>query len=187
MKIVAIFGSPRKNGASARIAQGFLETAQELGAEIKTHYLNGIKFRGCQGCNACKEKSEICIQKDDLTEVLADLLETDVAVFATPVYYWDVSGQFKCFFDRTWSIVKPDYTTNPQPTRLPAGKKAVLITTQGDTEDKHGDVAERYHAFLSWYGYNVSVIRGTSCGMEKDTDVDGFIAKAKKLAEKMVG
>ena len=98
MKIVGIFGSPRKNGASARIAYGFLETAQEIGAEIKTYYLNGMKFRGCQGCNACKEKSEICIQKDDLTEVLADLKEADVAVFATPVYYWDVTGQFKCFF-----------------------------------------------------------------------------------------
>ena len=187
MKVVAVLGSPRTNGASNRIAQRFMEIAKDLNSDTKTHYLNGMKYVGCQGCGACKSKSEQCVQKDDLTEVLNDLIEADVAVFATPVYYSDVSGQFKCFFDRTWSFVKPDYRTNPKPCRLAPGKKAVLVVTQGDVADKHRDVIERYFSFLTLYGYEVSVIRATECGMAPDVDIDNYIDKAGHLAAQIVG
>ena len=149
MKVVAILGSPRKKGASNRITQRFMDTAKDLGSETKTHYLNGMSYRGCQGCDACKNKAEQCVQKDDLTEVLTDLVDADVAVFSTPVYYSDVTGQFKSFFDRTWSFVKPDYMTNPKPSRLEPGKKAVIVVTQGDVPNKHQDVVERYFSFLT--------------------------------------
>jgi multimeric flavodoxin WrbA len=120
MKITAVLGSPRKNGTTARIAQGFMEAATRAGAETKAHYLNGMKYRGCQGCNLCKTKTEQCVQKDDLTELFNDLTESDTAVFAVPVYWWDVPGQFKSFFDRMWSLITPDYMTNPKPSRIPS-------------------------------------------------------------------
>lgn len=187
MKVIAVLGSPRKRGASNRIAQRFIDAAKDMGFETKTHYLNGMNYRGCQGCDGCKTKAEHCVQKDDLTEVLTDLMEADVAVFATPVYYSDVTGQFKCFFDRTWSFVKPDYLTNPKPSRLAPGKKAVLIITQGDVVDKHRDVIERYFSFLTLYGYDVNVIRATECGMAPDVNVDDYIAQAEQLASQIVG
>ena len=185
MKVVSILGSPRKNGTSARIAASFMDVARQSGAETKTHFLSGMKYGGCLGCNACKEKSERCVQKDDLTEVLGDLEDADVAVFAVPVYYWDVSGQFKCFFDRTWSLVKPDYITNPEPSRLAPGKRAVLILTQGDVEERHGDVAKRYGHFLRMYGYRLDVIRAAGLGMEADADVSECAARARELASEI--
>ena len=187
MKVTAILGSPRKTGASNRITQQFIETAKNLGSDVTTHYLNGMKYRGCQGCGACKSKAEQCVQKDDLTEVLTDVMKADVAVFATPVYYSDVTGQFKSFFDRTWSFVKPDYLTNPKPSRLDPGKKAVLVVSQGDVAGKHQDVIERYFSFLTLYGYEVHIIRATGCGMAPDVNVDNYIAQAGELASQIVG
>jgi multimeric flavodoxin WrbA len=186
MNVLAVLGSPRKNGFSSNIAHAFMEQAAEMGAETKTHYLNGLSFKGCQGCNVCKTKYDYCVQKDDLSSVLDDLHWTDIAVFATPVYYWDVPGQFKCFIDRTWSLVKPDYLTNPEPSRLTPGKKAVLIIAQGDVPAKHQDVTERYTAFLKLYGFDVHTIRATECGMEIKDTVAEYMDEAKKLAAHIV-
>lgn len=187
MKVVAVLGSPRKKGASSRISEKFMSTVSGKGAETQTFSLNGMSYRGCQGCDACKGKSEKCVQKDDLSNVFEELMTADIALFASPVYYWDVSGQFKCFFDRTWSLLKPDYMTNPNPSRLPPGKKAVLVLTQGDVADKHRDVVEKYQTFLSLYGYDVNVIRATECGMERDVNVDLFMDQAEALGVELIG
>lgn len=186
MKVLAIKGSPRKKGTSSRIADGFMTAAEKMGVQIKSHYLNGMKYRGCQGCDACKEKQEHCALNDDLTEVLNDIKDSDVVVFATPVYYSDVSGQFKSFFDRTWSLVKPDYMTNPKPTRIPPGKKAVLIITQGDGAHNHKDAVARYETFLTWYGFEVHVIRGVELGMAPEANVDAFKTGAEELAAQLL-
>ncbi|MFH1138010.1 MAG: flavodoxin family protein [Pseudomonadota bacterium] len=186
MKVMAVLGSPRKKGYTSQIAEAFMESAQQAGAETKIFHLNRMNYRGCQGCNACKTKSETCVQEDDLTEVLHWMHEADVAVFAVPVYYWDVTGQFKCFFDRTWSLVKPDYTTNPRPSRLAPGKKAVLITAQGDVTDKHRDVVERYSTFLAMYGYKVQAIRAVECGLDAQADIGAHADEARELAAKLV-
>lgn len=186
MKVVVILGSPRKKGTSTRIALSFAEEAEKRGAQVKTHSLNKMNYKGCQGCDSCKTRSEACVLKDDLTEVLGDLADSDLAVLATPVYYWDVSGQFKCFIDRTWSFVKPDYMSNPAPSRLAPGKKAVLITTQGDVEAKHRDVAEKYESFLAWYGFETHVIRGVELSMDPDADVAPYAARARELAQALI-
>ena len=100
MKVTAILGSPRNNGVSSTLAHAFIKTAKKAGAATTVYPLNDMTFQGCQGCNICKTKKEYCILKDELTPVLVELMVSDIVVFATPVYYWDVSGQFKCFFDR---------------------------------------------------------------------------------------
>ena len=185
MKVMAVLGSPRKKGFTSQIAEVFIDFAQKQGAETKTFYLNQMNYKGCQGCNLCKTKTEKCVQEDDLTEVLEIMHQADVAVFAAPVYYWDVSGQFKCFIDRTWSLVKPDYETNPRPSRLAPGKKAVFITAQGDVLAKHQDVMERYSTFLTMYGYEVHGFRAVECGLEPKIHIGDYEKQALELAEKL--
>ena len=186
MNISAILGSPRKKGISSTIANKFIETAESLGATAQIHHLNSLNFKGCQGCNACKTTSQKCIITDDLTRVLENVRSADVLVLATPVYFWDVSGQFKCFFDRTWSLVKPDYQTNPDPLRMDKGKTALFITSQADVEEKHQDVSQKYSGFLQMYGAHVHTIRAFGCGMDLDADIHPFLEQAKGLAEKIV-
>ena len=156
-EIVCLFGSPRSKGNSAIIARRFNESAENLGAMVKPFYLNKLQYQGCQGCMACKTKSDKCILEDDLTEVLEAVRNTDIMVIATPTYYGDVSSQVKAFIDRTFSYFVPDYTTNPKPSRLETGKKMVFIQTQGDSDEKHfNDAFPRYAFFFNLYGFNES-------------------------------
>jgi len=149
MKITCLLGSPRYDGNSATIANRFIETAARLGAEVRTFHLNRLTYRGCQGCCKCKTALDTCSLKDDLIEVLESIKKADAVVLATPVYCGDIPGQVKCFIDRTYSYLVPDYLTNPKCSRVPPGKKLVLIVTQGaPDEGMFAEIAKRYDAFL---------------------------------------
>ncbi len=182
MKVTAILGSPNKNGVTSSLAKEFVEEAKKTGSDTTVYMLNDMNYQGCQGCHICKSKKDYCILKDDLTRVFEDLHSSDVVVFATPVYFWDVTGQFKNFFDRSWSLVKPDYKTNPDPVRLKKGKKALFITSQGDVEEKHKEVSKRYTGFLTMYGFETQAIRAFSMGNENGDNLDSYLAQVKEIA-----
>jgi multimeric flavodoxin WrbA len=144
MKLTCLFGSARYDGNSAAIANRFVETAASLEAEITKYELNRLNYRGCLGCCACKTGRDRCIQKDDLTKVLADIEKADVLMLSTPVYFGDIPGQVKCVVDRMYSFFKPDYIRNPEPSRLHPGKKLVFIITQGGPESVFSETPQRY-------------------------------------------
>lgn len=148
MKITCLLGSPRHEGNSTTIANRFIETAASLGAETRTFELNRLTYRGCQGCCTCKTTSDTCVLKDDLTEVLKAVKEADAVVLSTPVYFGDIPGQVKCFIDRTYSYMVPDYIGNPNPSRVPSGKKLVFIITQGAPEGMFAEIPQHYDAVL---------------------------------------
>lgn len=187
LNVLNIMGSPRKKGTSARIAASFTEAASQQGAEVEHVYLGGLDYKGCQGCEYCHSTAEHCVLKDELKPVLDAMRTADITVFSSPVYFGDVSGQFKSFFDRTWSHVTVDYSQSfPFSSRLPEGKTAVLILSQGDTEQKHLDVVERYSEFLTLYGYDLRVFRVTESSGAPDADVSGLQQEAAALAKQLV-
>jgi len=164
MKIVSLLGSPRTEGNSSTIARHFLKTAENFGAETTIYELNRLTYRGCQGCYACKTKLDRCVLNDGLTEVLAAVQAADVVLFASPVYYGEISSQLKGFMDRTFSYLVPDYRTNTQPSRL-TPKKMVFVQTQGHPDaTMFADIFPRYAGFLKWMGFNdATLIR--ACGV----------------------
>jgi multimeric flavodoxin WrbA len=172
MKIVCVLGSPREDGNSATIARRFCQTAERQGAIVKTYLLNKMTFLGCQGCFLCKTKLDRCALKDDLTEVLDAIRETDVLVLASPVYYWDVTSQTKAFLDRTFSYLVPDFLTNAKPSRLQSGKKFVFILTQGNPdESKFTDIIPKFNYFFERYGFEDRYfIR--ACGVREPGEVE---------------
>jgi len=154
MEIVCLLGSPRTAGNSTAVARRFCESAESLGAGVRTFALNQLQYSGCQGCMACKNELERCVLEDDLTEVLDAVYEADVLVLASPVYYGDVSSQLKAFIDRTFSYLVSDYTVNTNMSRLKPGKRLVFILAQGDPDEKqHADIFQRYAHFFEWYGF----------------------------------
>ncbi len=160
MKIVSLLGSPRSKGNSATLTARFLDTARELGAEVESFELNKLNFKGCQACYVCKTKQEKCAVEDDLAPVLDAVADCDVLVLATPIYYGEVTAQMKAFIDRTFCYVKPDYMTNPVPSRLAPGKKSVwIIPQQSPKEAEFNDVYPRYDFFFQWYGFENHLIR----------------------------
>jgi multimeric flavodoxin WrbA len=189
MKIVCILGSPRREGNSATIARRFLDRAEALGAETETFTLNTLSFRGCQACYACKTKLDHCILKDDLAQVLDAVKQADAVVLATPTYYGDISGQLKCFVDRTFSYLKPDYLTNSQPARLAPGKKLLFIITQGAPDEAMFDhVFPLYDRFFRWYGFaETRLIRACGVGGGGVVEVpERFLSEAEEAARAFV-
>jgi multimeric flavodoxin WrbA len=189
MKIACVLGSPRVKGNSATIARRFLDTAEALGAETETFSLNKLSYRGCQACYACKTRLDRCILKDDLSPVLDAVKAADVLVLATPTYYGDITGQLKCFTDRTYSFLKPDYLTNSQPSRLTAGKKLLFIITQGHPDEAmFNHVFPLYDQFFKWYGYAESrLIRACGVGSGGVVDVpERFLLDAGEAARDFI-
>lgn len=139
MKVLAINGSPRgEKGNTEVLLQEFLNGCIDTGAETETIYLKDKKIKHCIGCFTCWTKTPgKCIHKDDMEELLLKISEADVMVYATPLYYFTVTGLMKDFIDRKLplgkrEIIKSDgkYT---HPTRYEKEKaaKTVLISNCG--------------------------------------------------------
>jgi multimeric flavodoxin WrbA len=159
-----VLGSPRTNGNSATLAKRFCETAEKLGAEVETFALQELDYSGCIACMGCKTGSVKCVVEDDLTQVLDAVAAADVMVLATPIYFGDVSSQTKGFVDRTFSFLKPDFASNPNPGRLAPGKTFVLVQTQGWDESHFKEIFEKYGFSFKYEGFeSVHLIRG--CGL----------------------
>jgi multimeric flavodoxin WrbA len=130
------------------------------------------------------------VLKDDLANVLESLKESDVIVMALPVYCSDVPGQFKCFIDRTYSYMKPNYLSDNSPSRLPLGKKLVFILTQGaPLENLFADIPQRYLPFLKRsMGFGETyLIRGIGVGGGGAVGVSNqYLEQAEELARTMM-
>lgn len=104
MKVIAINGSPRKKGNTAELLKKALEGAAEMGAKTKLHHLYDLKFTGCVSCFACKKKGNdckgLCVVKDDLKDVLEEILKCDALIIGSPIYFSDVTGEVRSFLER---------------------------------------------------------------------------------------
>lgn len=103
MKILAIIGSPKGKGNSYSLTRQVERKMKEIdsGIEFEYLFLKDANLEPCRGCYVCLDKGEhLCPIKDSRTEIERKMLEADGAVFATPVYVYNVSWLFKNFLDR---------------------------------------------------------------------------------------
>ncbi|MBE5996051.1 MAG: flavodoxin family protein [Lachnospiraceae bacterium] len=135
-KVIIISGSARKGGNSDLLCDEFLKGAAEAGNEVEKIRLAEKKIAGCIGCMACKKNDGVCVFKDDLPGIVEKVIDADVMVMASPVYYYAVNSQTKAFIDRTFA-------------RLPdiRDKEVYFILTC--TDDEHA-VNEALHDLRSF-------------------------------------
>jgi multimeric flavodoxin WrbA len=95
MNVTAIVGSPRKTGNSSKLVESILEGTMESGADISIHYLGEKEIKPCIGCYSCEKTKECVIKDDDMREIYSDMEIANAYVFASPVYFNQVSCQFK--------------------------------------------------------------------------------------------
>ena len=107
-KILILSSSYRKGGNSEQLAAAFARGAVEAGHEVETIYLRDKEIRFCRGCVACLKLGH-CVIQDDAVEIAAKMHDADVLVFATPVYYYSISGQLKTMLDRANPLFGSDY------------------------------------------------------------------------------
>lgn len=106
--VLIISSSPRKGGNSETLAASFAKGAEEAGRKVETVYLREKNYSFCKGCLACLKLGH-CVIDDDAVEIAARMHDADVLVFATPVYYYSVSGQLKTMLDRANPLFDSDY------------------------------------------------------------------------------
>ena len=170
MKVVAVSGSPRPRASSNKLVRHFLEVAAANGALTENFILNDLKYIGCQGCYGCKRVSETCVIKDDLTLVLQEVADCDVLVLSSPVYIHDVTGQMKCFIDRTFAYLTPEFGQNPEKdSRLTPGKKLFFLQTQGNPDpDAFAEVPPRYEEFFRFLGFATRSLIVAGIGLQEN-------------------
>ena len=113
-KVLIISSSPRKGGNSETLAAAFGKGARDAGNQVETVYLREKQVSFCKGCLACLKLGH-CVIQDDAVEIAAKMHDANVLVFATPVYYYCVSGQLKTMLDRA----NPLFDTRTTPLQKP--------------------------------------------------------------------
>ena len=142
MKITVITGSARKNGTSNYMADEFIRGAKENGHEIFRFDSAHSDIKNCLGCNACAMGSRPCIHKDDFVELREHLLNSDVIIFVTPIYYFGMTSTIKKVIDRFYSI---------DPQLKEKSNKGVLISVQhSPVEVVNDSLNQQYSAILNW-------------------------------------
>ncbi len=97
--IVVVSSTPRNNGNSDVLANEFVRGAKEAGHNVTKVDIRKMSLNFCKGCFYCRTHGE-CVIKDDVNALLSVVQNADVLVFATPIYYYEMSGQLKTFLDR---------------------------------------------------------------------------------------
>ena len=103
-KVLILEGSPRPNGNSCILSGEFARGAEEAGCSVETVQVARKKLSGCLGCNACYRNGGVCVQKDDMEEIRGKMLEADVIVLASPIYFYSMTAQMKTMIDRTYAF-----------------------------------------------------------------------------------
>ena len=107
-KVVVLSTSLRTNSNSELLAKSFVEGAKESGNEVEYITLKNKDIHFCIGCLAC-QKTGHCVIKDDVADIMDSVLNADVVVWATPIYYYEMSGQMKTLIDRLNPMYSKDY------------------------------------------------------------------------------
>lgn len=127
-KIVILNGSPRKYGNTAALVFTFAKGAKEAGNQVTEFFLDQMNINGCKGCfGGSKNPEHPCVQRDDMDQIYPAYKTPDIIVLATPLYYWSISGQLKCAFDRLFAVAEcdPDY-------RNPKKECILLMAAEGN-------------------------------------------------------
>ncbi len=103
MEILILEGCRKKGNTDALVDQ-FVKGALDVGHTVQREYLFSKKMNGCIGCQKCRNTDGSCIWKDDLVEINNLILNSDVIVFASPVYFYGIPAQLKMVMDRTFNI-----------------------------------------------------------------------------------
>lgn len=107
-KVIVISTSLRAGSNSDMLADKFIEGALAVGNEVEKITLSGKSIGFCKGCLACQKLGK-CVIDDDANAIMQKVLEADVVCWATPIYYYEMSGQMKVLIDRMNAMYSLDY------------------------------------------------------------------------------
>ena len=138
-KVLALSSSPRRGGNSDLLCDQFIKGAQEGGHDAEKIFLKDKKINYCTGCGTCLNGKKPCPQKDDMAGILSKMIEADVIVMATPVYFYTMCGQMKTLIDRCCSRY----------TEISGKEFYFIVTAADDSKPAMERTLEGFRAFTS--------------------------------------
>ncbi|GAE85417.1 flavodoxin family protein [Bacteroides reticulotermitis] len=137
-KLLVISASPRKGGNSDYLSDLFIYGAEEAGHQVEKVFLREKDINYCTACYSCKKHAGRCAIKDDVPAIIDSMIDADVVVLSTPVYFYCMNAQLKTIIDRSvmkWTEIK--------------NKDFYLIATAAE-EDDHAmeGTIKSYQGFL---------------------------------------
>ncbi len=176
MKVLGVVGSPRKDGNCDTLVKEFLDAVD---GETEYIFINQKRLFGCNACMACVNGD--CVIDDDGNDMMKSLLEADVLVFASPIYYGQVSAQAKAFIDRFYQISRNE-------NKSLESKKVVTIFTQAQPEDVFKTYIDSFKVMPFGYMGMEVIANVTAMGTQKKGDKEElaeYIEEVKKIASNL--
>ena len=145
-RITVLNGSPRAGGNTAALIDAFTEGAESAGHTVERFDLQRMDIRPCLGCcRGGKDPESPCVQKDDMIEVYPSYREADIVVLASPLYYWNISGQLKSAFDRLFAVAECNENL-----ANPVKDCVLLMAAEGDEFDETVNWYDRLMGHMGW-------------------------------------
>lgn len=146
-EIMIIDGGPRKTFNTAKMIEAFAEGVREADSTVEVRHIRlyDIDYKGCVSCLACKVKSskakESCAYRDGLTAILDEAAHADGLVFASPIYFGDITAQLRAFLER---LLFPWLSYNDYSTHAPKRVPTAFIYTMNATEAVQPEMEAMY-------------------------------------------
>ena len=177
MKIVILQGSPNKKGSTNILVENFSQGAEAAGHSIRRFDLADMDIRPCTGCVSCGYEGP-CILHDENQKIKKAVLDADMIVFATPLYYYGMSAQLKIVIDRFCSY-------NSSITRK--HMRSALLTVAWDSDNWTFDALEAHYDTLVRYLdlEDAGRILGRGCGTPSMTWRSAYVQQAGELGKSL--
>ena len=173
MDITIISSSPHRKGSSMLLVEKFIEGATKAGHNTYLFDAALEPVAPCKGCGACKETGG-CIQFDAMEIVRPRLIEADLIVFATPIYYWDMNAQLKALIDRMYAIDADALF----------GKRYIVLTSSGGGEKVVEPLMSIFENIASYYTWKkLGSLHATGVNTRDQLEETDFPQQAYRLGE----
>jgi multimeric flavodoxin WrbA len=155
MDLIVISGSRNPDGKTARAAKALVEGANQAGSKSRFFFLPKMDLERCRQCEdhgwgLCRAEGR-CIIEDDFHELVEEIKKTDAIVFATPVYFSDLSESMRAFLDRLRRVTRH----NEELEKVMQDKVAVGICIAGGGGGGAPSCAVSLEKVVSRCGFNV--------------------------------
>lgn len=185
MKIVAINGSPRKEGNTAALIKAMVEEHEDT--DLVYFDLIDMKIKDCIACMNCKTHDS-CSIKDDMGKIYTAIKECDAMVIGSPIYMGTETGMTKCMLDRMFALLAPVEGPKRYAPRLAPGKKAIVVFTSGNPtpEQSMSYQKDRFYSTMAMQGISqvkVYMVGGAlpSKDIMERAEVPKIISEAKEF------
>lgn len=177
MKIVVLQSSPNRNGSSNMLAERFIQGAEGAGHSVQVIDVAHADIHPCTGCILCGYEGP-CSQEDDMAGIRRKILDADMMVFVTPLYYYGMSAQLKTLIDRFCA-----FNSNIQRKHM----RSALISAAWNSDNWTFDaLTAHYKTLVRYLNFkDMGMILGAGCGTPAMTKDSNFMKTAYELGRSL--